>query len=287
MTERAMIVDGMSVFHTVAGPAAMLTNGYTYSFLVQLTSAIKKFKPKGIFVCWDGGFDHRLAIHPGYKADRPHKMNDDLRRYLADIRRFLQAAGIDQLRAEGFEGDDIGAMLANTLESSVLVSNDKDWLQLVRPGVSVYQRVRVAGRKMEKKEITVANFAEISGWGNPDELVKGLCAMGDGVDGINGIEGIGDGTIKAYLMGVKISENKQKILDDFFAGDPLYLRNKQLIDLRGVRMIDGLEVQLGEYDEASVKSLLEEFTFASMLKNFPQWVSPYREACPNVKAESV
>ena len=208
-------------------------------------------------------------------------MNDDLRLYHGDFCRFLNAAGIDQLRAEGYEGDDIGAMLANTLESAVLVSNDKDWLQLVRPGVSVYQRVRVAGRKMEKKEVTVANFAEITGWGNPDELVKGLCAMGDGIDEIDGIQGIGDGTIKAYLMGVKISPNKQKILDDFFAGDPLYIRNKQLIDLREVRMIEGLDVKLGEYDEGSVKNLLEEFGFASMLKDFPKWVSPYREACPN------
>ena len=285
MSRPAMIVDGMSVFHTVAGPAAMLTNGYTYSFVVQLTSAVKKFKPKGIFVCWDMGYDKRLAIHPGYKADRPHKMNDTLRKYHADVCTFLHFAGIDQLKAPGYEADDNGAMLANTLESAVLVSNDKDWIQLVRPGISLYQKVRLEGRKAEKKEIKAENFAELTGYGNPEEFVKALCAMGDGVDRIDGIDGIGPGTLKAYLMGVRISPNKQKILDDFFAGDPLYLRNRQLIDLRDIRSIDGLDIHFGNFDEWRVKSLLEEFGFASMLKNFPLWVSPYKEASPDVEAD--
>ncbi len=281
MARPALIVDGLSVFHSVAGPAAFLDNGYTYSFVMQLTSAVKKFKPRGIFVCWDGGSVKRSALHPGYKADRVSSMNDVKCKYLEDVKYFLTAAGVDQLFAEGYEADDIGAMLANTLESAVLVSNDKDWLQLVRPGISVYHRCKREGRKSEKIEITVDNFAKYSGWGNPEELVKGLCAMGDGVDKIDGLFGIGDGTIKSYLMGVKIGEVKQKMLDEFFAGDPLYIRNRKLIELRDIREIPGLVSTMGSFDERLVKSLLEEFGFASMLKKFPEWVQPYREAFPD------
>lgn len=274
----ALVVDGLSVFHSVAGPAAQLTNGYTYSFVVQLTSAVKKFRPKGIFVCWDRGSAMRTALHPGYKAQRESSMNEVKQKYLEDVKRFLIAVGADQLHAEGFEADDIGAMLANTLESAVLVSNDKDWLQLVRPGISIYHRCRVEGRKSEKKEIKVSNFAEVTGHSNPENLVRALCAMGDGVDCIDGIYGIGPAVINAYLMGVAIAPSKKKQLDEFFAGSELYLRNKKLIDLRGIREIPGLETQLGKFDEEAVKSLLEELTFASMLKNFPTWVQPYKEA---------
>jgi 5'-3' exonuclease len=274
----ALVVDGLSVFHSVAGPAAKLTNGYAYSFVASLTSAVKKFKPNGIVVCWDGGSVKRKALHPEYKANRPSSMNDTLRGYLEDVKRFLRAVGADQLHAVGYEADDIGAMLANTMESAVLVSNDKDWLQLVRPGISVYHRCRVEGRKNEKKEITTSNFAEVTGWSNPEELVRGLCAMGDGVDNITGLENVGVLTVRKYLMGMNVGPVKQEQLDTFFNNSPLYLKNKALIELRDVREVPGLTCDMGIFDEEKVKSLLEELGFASMLKKFPEWVQPYKEA---------
>lgn len=284
MTRPALVVDGLSVFHSVAGPSAHLTNGYTYSFVIQLTSVLKKFNPSGIFVCWDRESKKRLEIHPGYKADRPSSMNDDKRKMLEDVRRFLRVAGADQLHAEGYEADDVGAMLANTLDNAVLISNDKDWLQLVRPGISVFYRCKMEGRKAEKKLITVDNFAELTGWNSPEHLVQGLCAMGDGVDKIDGLAGIGDITVKKYLLGMSVGSNVKDKLDSFFGGDPLYLRNKSLIELRDIKAIPDLQADLGAFDEGAVKSLLEELTFASMLKNFPEWVRPYKEAYADVLA---
>jgi 5'-3' exonuclease len=278
MARPALVVDGLSVFHSVAGQAAFLTNGHTYSFVVQLTSAVKKFSPHGVFVCWDRDSKARLELHPGYKADRPSSMNDDKRKMFDDVTRFLSVVGVDQIWAEGYEADDVGAFLANTLQSAILVSNDKDWLQLIRPGVSVYYRCKREGRKAEKKLVTVDNFAELTGWNSPEHLVQGLCAMGDGVDRIDGLAGIGDVTVKKYLLGMSVGEQTKQRLDDFFAGDPLYVRNKELIDLRGVTDIPGLTTIPGTFNEQSVKSLLEELTFASMLKNFPEWVRPYKEA---------
>jgi 5'-3' exonuclease len=281
MNRPALVVDGLSVFHSVAGPAAFLTNGYTYSFVVQLTSAVKKFGPEGIFVCWDRDSHKRRELHPQYKAQRESSMNEDKHKMLVDVQRFLTTVGATQLHAEGHEADDIGAFLANTLQSAILVSNDKDWLQLVRPGISVFTRCRVAGKKQEKKLVTVDNFAEITGWSNPEELVLGLCAMGDSVDNINGLQGVGELTVKKFFMGLSGSQVDGR-LREFFAGDPLFLRNKQLIDLRHIRNIPGLVAGVGEFHEPSVKSLLEELTFASMLKNFPEWVKPYKEASANL-----
>lgn len=285
-TRPALIVDGLSVFHSCAGPAARLTNGYTYSFVTQLTAAVKRFKPKGIFVCWDRGSKMRKELLPTYK-NRESSMTDVKRKYHDDVVRFLNVVGADQLWAEGYEADDVGAMLANTLERAVLVSNDKDWVQLVRPGISIWHKCAIGGGfKSEKREINATNFTKIWGYNNPEEFVMALCAIGDGVDNIDGLYGVGDTVIKAYLMGMEVGPTKKKLLDDFYNGSEHYERNRKLIDLRGVREIPGLMTIPGKFDEGRVKSLLEELTFASMLKNFPAWVQPYKEAYADISSVS-
>lgn len=273
-----LVVDGLSIFHSCAGPPAQLTNGYTYSFVVSLTSAIKKLKPKGIFVCWDSVSKKRTQLLPTYKSQRESSMNEVKRKYLADVKRFLKVAGVDQFYAEGYEADDLGAYFANTLEAVVLLSNDKDWLQLVSDTTSVFTKCRFEGRKTEKKLVTLSNFAELTGYNNPEVLVKFLCANGDAVDNIDGVYGVGADVVKAYLLNMEIGEKKTKMLNEFFADSEHYLRNLSLIDLRDITAIDGLKAELGEFDEGAVKGLLEEFAFASMLKKFPEWVQPYKEA---------
>ena len=277
-TRPLVVVDGLSVFFSVAGPAAKLDNGYTYSFVVQIGSYLKRFKPKGVMICWDGGSTKREAILPNYKGSRPKSMNDVLRKYHEDVKRFCEASGCDQLHAPGWEADDIGAMLANTAERVVLVSNDKDWLQLVRPGVDIFHRCKQANGKQEKKLITVKNFAEVTGFTDPDEFVKFLCANGDGVDDIPGIGGIGPDVIKAYLLGMDIAPSKAAKLDEFFAGHELYHKNKSLIELRDVRKIPGLTMTPGKFDEDRLLSLLKEFGFASFASKFDTWVQPYKES---------
>jgi 5'-3' exonuclease len=266
------------VFFSVAGPAAKLDNGYTYSFVVQISSYLKRFKPKGVMICWDGGSTKREALLPNYKGSRPKSMNDTLRKYHEDVKRFCEAAGCDQLHAPGWEADDIGAMLANTSQRAVLVSNDKDWLQLVRPGIDIFHRCKQEGKKAEKKLITHTNFAEITGFTHPEEFVRFLCADGDGVDDIPGLFGVGTPVIKAYLLGMDIAPSKKAKLDEFFANSEHYLLNKQLIELRDVTEIPGLTLTPGKFDEERLLSLLNEFGFGSFASKFDTWVQPYKES---------
>lgn len=276
MTQPALIVDGMSVLHNIAGPSVHLRNGYTYSFLVQVTSVVKKFKPKGIFVCWEGGFDKRLEVHADYKKERTSS-SSVIREYRDMVKQLMKALGADQIMAPGYEADDVGAMLANTLESSVLVSNDKDWLQLVRPGVGVFQKTRGVGQKKEKILITHENFPKVTGFETPKMYLDYHLAMGDKIDGVPGLPGIGEQTITKYLMGMEIGENSKARLDEFFAGSEDYKRNKALIDLTQIRELP-IVLDKGEYNERNVLNLLEELTFASMVSKFPEWIKPYREA---------
>lgn len=274
----ALIVDGMSILRTVAGPATHLRNGYTYSFLIQVTSVVKKFKPSGIFVCWEGGFTERLKIHPEYKIDRKPTPTV-IREYRDHVKLLMKHLGADQIHAPGYEADDVGAMLANTLEKAVLISNDKDWLQLVRPGVSVFQKTRREGKKNQKELITHDNFHEVTGFLNPQEYLKYHLAMGDGIDGVPGLPGIGSKTVIAYLTGLDMSETNHARLKEFFNGSPEYIRNKALIELTNVKELP-LVVDPGSYDERACLNLLEELTFGSITKQFSQWILPYKEALP-------
>lgn len=277
MTQPALIVDGMSVLHSVAGAAAHLRNGYPYSFLIQITSCVKKFKPKGIFVCWEGGFSKRLEAYPEYKKDRPTSSGSVIQQARKTVQSLMKSLGADQIMADGYEADDVGALLANTVDRAVLVSADKDWLQLVRPGISVFQKTRTTGQKREKILITHENFPKVTGFETPKMYLDYHLAMGDKIDGVPGLPGIGETTVTKYLMGMDIGEKMKERLDEFFAGSDEYHRNRALIDLTQIRELP-VVMDKGEFDERSVLNLLEELTFASMVNKFPEWIRPYREA---------
>lgn len=274
-TRPALVVDGMSILRSVAGPAASLTNGYAYSFVVQLTAAMKKAKPKGVFICWEGGYTKRLEVDPNYKKDR-NPTPPAIRGYRDEIKHFLQVSGCDQLVAPGYEADDVGALLANTLGNVVLFSNDKDWLQLVRPGVSLYQKVRGTGLKQERKMITAENFSKLTGWSTPQQFLKAHCAMGDAVDSVPGVFGVGPTSVHSYLNGIKLNAGLTKKLDDFYAGAD-YERNMKLICLTDIRELP-VETTFGELNERAVLNLLTDWGFSSMCNKFDTWITPYREA---------
>lgn len=277
MTQPALVVDGMSILMNIAGPATQFKNGYCYSFLTQINAAVKKIKPKGVFVCWEGGYQARTDAHVGYKAHRSG-IPDVIRTYREDVKRLLTTLGVWQLQAEGYEADDVGALLANTMPAVTLFSNDKDWLQLISPTVSLYQKVRGTGVKQERKIITWENFNQLTGWESPSQLFEAQLAMGDGVDGIPGIAGIGDPVIKAYHAGAAIPDTKRARLDEFYAGSEQYLLNKKLMDLRQIKTLPTLTTTEATLDQSALLALLNELAFASIVGKFDTWVVPWQEA---------
>lgn len=272
-----LIVDGMSVFRTVAGNAAHLDRGYTFSFFTQLTAAIRRFEAAPVMVCWEGGYGGRDKVHPEYKANR-RRTPDLIRDERAETQRLLTMLGVDQYVAPGYEGDDVVAFLANTLPTEcVILSNDKDVLQLVRPNVSVFQKVKLENGKMERRRITDRNFYDMTGWPSPSVYLLGHLALGDAVDGVPKLPGVGAPLIQLYHQGIEIAPAKQKKLEEFYAGSELYLKNKKLIDLTGIRELP-VVVTKGELAPRTALNFLEELRFASIVKKFPEWFHIYERA---------
>jgi 5'-3' exonuclease len=281
-----LLIDGMSVFKTLNGQAAHLDRGYAYSFLIQVASAVAKLEPQGVTACWEGGFEERTALLPDYKSNRTGSGELVVsQRY--EVQRLLTLLGVDQCYAPGHEADDAVAYLANTLpQGAIIVSADKDMLQLVRPGVSVYQKVRGAGLKSNREIINHRNFQEKTTWLNPQVFLEAHCALGDAVDKIPKVPGVGAPLIHLYHSGGVLPEAKRKKLDVFYADSPQYLLNKQLIDLTKTTEL-ALEVTPGAYNEAAAYNLLLELGFNSIAGRFDKWIVPWEKATANADVPAV
>lgn len=274
-----LIVDGMSILHNVAGPNTMLDRGYTFSFFSQLTATIRKHKGiQGVFVCWEGGPTRRKDISPDYKSNRK-PIGELVYNEQACVQKLLKLVGAHQFTAPGYEADDVGASLVNLFPDveMILYSNDKDWLQLVRPNVSLFQKPRAQAWKKDRRLITMKNFEEMVGWRDPKTYLLGMLAIGDAVDGIKGIAGIGPNPIHAYLHGGEVPQKKAELLDTFYADSPQMLLNKELIDLTEVRDLP-MVITPGKPDRVACNAYLEELAFASVLRKFPEWFTTYEEA---------
>lgn len=182
--------------------------------------------------------------------------------------------GVDQVYAPGYEADDVGSFLSLSLNvPMVLMSNDKDWLQLVRPGVSIWQRSKTSKPKPNMRMlITAENFADTVGYPSPRDFLRGKCIEGDGSDSVPGINGVGPVTILNYLCGRDLHSARCKRILDFVETDS-YARNVLLMDLQTLKPDVGNKLvwDRGQKSDGKVWGLLNEYNFASIIKKFPAW----------------
>ena len=150
-------------------------------------------------VAWDApGPTHRHRQFEAYKLQRPG-MPKDLVEQIPWVRRSLEALGLPLLEMPGYEADDILATAARRLHDSaielVLVTADKDALQLVDPRVTV---LSVLGRTGERVVYDAEKVKEK--WGVPPERIPDILAlMGDSIDNIPGVPGVGEVTAQKLL----------------------------------------------------------------------------------------
>lgn len=273
-----LLVDGMSVLKTTAGPVTHLSRGYAYSFLTQLTSTVRKLNPSAVIVCWEGGFGGREKIYEGYKAART-ETNQDLRNQREELQRLLTHLGVEQAVCPGYEADDVIASLANTLPTPVIIyTNDKDFLQLVSDRVRVYQKPRVPGAK-KRELIGPQSFEAATGYRDPRRYAMAQFALGDAVDGVPKVPGATPVKVHAFLHDMHVGEKTAERLTEIFGGDPDYKRNMALMDLRGVRELDKpLQITYGKLSAESTVNMLYELGFASLVAKFHDWFAVYEGA---------
>ncbi|NNU58990.1 DNA polymerase I [Ochrobactrum soli] len=136
----------------------------------------------------------RNALYPEYKANRTAPP-EDLVPQFGLIRQATRAFNLPCIEKEGFEADDLIATYARLAEEAggdvTIVSSDKDLMQLVTPGVSMYD-------SMKDKQISIPEVIEK--WGVPPEKMIDLQSLtGDSTDNVPGIPGIGPKTAAQLL----------------------------------------------------------------------------------------
>ena len=152
------------------------------------------------FIVWvsDAGDSGRTERYPEYKSTREkldEAMQADFDLALEHVRDLLTAFRVPVIEVTGYEADDvIGTMAlqaAGQGVEAVIVSGDKDFCQLVRPGVVLLNPGRGGPAGVEEHWVDVSNASERLGVA-PDRVVDYLALVGDSSDNVPGVKGIGD-----------------------------------------------------------------------------------------------
>jgi DNA polymerase I len=158
-----------------------------FGFCNMLTKLKADLKAARIAVIFDAGRKtFRSEIYDQYKAQRPPPP-DDLIPQFALVREATRAYGIPAVEAENYEADDlIAAYARQAVERGIkvrIVSSDKDLMQLIRPGVEMYDPM---------KAVPIGEAEVLEKFGvTPDKVVDVQALAGDSVDNIPGVPGIG------------------------------------------------------------------------------------------------
>jgi DNA polymerase-1 len=167
------------------------------NFLQRL---ITKHQPEYLGWVHDSGLSHRHERYPAYKATREkltEELQSDFDRGMDRICEMLDAYRIPILTLPGFEADDvIGTLVARSVDAGVnvvVVSGDKDFQQLVKPGVWLLNPGRGGPANVEEHWVGVENAEERLGVA-PEFVTDYLALVGDSSDNIPGVKGIGDKT---------------------------------------------------------------------------------------------
>lgn len=167
------------------------------NFLQRL---ITKHQPEYLGWVHDSGLSFRHERYPAYKATREkltEELQSDFDRGMDRICEMLDAYRIPILALPGYEADDvIGTLVAQSVDAGinvVVVSGDKDFQQLVKPGVWLLNPGRGGPANVEEHWVGVENAEERLGIA-PEFVTDYLALVGDSSDNVPGVRGIGDKT---------------------------------------------------------------------------------------------
>src|SRR5687767_4278420 len=192
---RLFLIDGSSqmyrAYHAIrglTGPDGNSTNA-VYGFVTMLRKLINDHQPQYIAASFDlAGPTFRDDIVTDYKANRA-PMPGDLAQQIPWVHEACEAMGVPILTSQRYEADDVIGTLATKAVAQgfevAIVTGDKDFFQLVHGGIKVYNP------KEEGTWFDAAAVKEKFGV-SPEQVVDVLALMGDSIDNIKGVPGIGE-----------------------------------------------------------------------------------------------
>jgi DNA polymerase-1 len=232
----------------------------------------------------DSGATFRDDLYPEYKATR-EKLTDELQadfdRGLERINQLLAAYAIPVLAVPGFEADDvIGTLARKGVDAGynvVIVSGDKDFQQLVRPGVWLLNPGRGGPASVEEQWVGVENANDRLGV-PPERVIDYLALVGDSSDNVPGVKGIGEkgaqeliaqfGALEDILAHVQ-EITKKRPREALLAQEAEARLSKLLVTIHQDVPIalDPSTLQMSAPDMQALRHLYLELEFTSLLKD--------------------
>lgn len=257
-------------------------------FMNSLMDVIKREKPDHLAVAFDkGGSDYRLEMFQEYKANRD-ETPEAIKIAVPYIQEILKAMQIPIMEKAGFEADDLIGTLAKQAEKEgfqvFMVTPDKDFAQLVSENIFMYRPARM-GNDIEIWGIPeVQQKFEIE---HPLQVIDFLAMMGDAVDNIPGLPGVGEKTAKKFLAEYGSIENllanthqlKGKMKENIEANKEKGILSKKLatILLDCPVTFDATDFELSKPDVEKTDAIFQELEFRQMKAQFDKWFGSGKE----------
>lgn len=290
MPKRLFLLDGMALayrayFSMIRTPlinSKGMNTSAVFGFINTLNKLIDDEKPDFIAVAFDTSEPtFRHIQFADYKATR-EAMPDDLRPQIDKIKEVISAYNIPMIEQHGFEADDIIGTLVKRAEKegvlSFMVTSDKDYMQLVNKNIKLYKPARsVQGQKVSDVEIIGPDGVKEKFGVGPESVIDILGLMGDKVDNIPGVKGIGEKTASALIQEYGSIENLYKNIDKItkpklkenlvtYKDDAILSKELATIHTEMPLKIDFHKLTYSEKNVSLLEKLFTELEFKSLLK---------------------
>lgn len=277
--DKLILIDGNAILHRAyhALPPLTTRNGEqinaVYGLVSMLLKVIQDLKPTHLAVVFDEKEKtFRQIEYPDYQANRP-PMEEDLSSQFDKARKFLDAARIPIFSMPGFEADDVIGTVSNNQkedEEVIIVTGDRDILQLVNGRVKVYMPILGLTNARLFGPSDVENKMGVG----PDKIIDYKALVGDPSDNYPGVPGIGPKTAISLLIKYGNLDEIYNHLDELSKGlrDKLikgkesgYLSRRLATIVRDVPVdFDYDQTAKWQLDNQKVLNLFEEFGFRTL-----------------------
>lgn len=290
MPKKLFLLDGMALtyrayFSMIRTPLVNskgMNTSAIFGFINTLNKLLEMEIPDYIAVAFDTAeptFRHK--IYPEYKATR-QAMPDDLVPQIDRIKEVISAYNIPMIELGGYEADDIIGTLVKKAELentwSFMVTPDKDFMQLIDKHIWMYKPTRSSqGSKVAEVEIIGVDGVMEKFGVKPEQVTDVLALMGDSVDNIPGVRGVGEKTAIALIQEFGSLDNlyknlhkvaKLKLKEKLYACKKDAYKSKELvtIDINVPIKVDYHTLKASEINTTLLEKLYTEFEFRSLLK---------------------
>lgn len=317
MAKKLYLLDGMALtyrayFSMIRNPlinSKGMNTSAVFGFVNALNKILSDEKPDYIAVAFDTDkptFRHELFYD--YKGTRL-AMPDDLVPQIDKIKEVISAYNIPMIEKPGFEADDIIGTLVKMAEKegvwSFMVTPDKDFMQLIDKNIRMYKPSRsVQGNKVAEVEIIGVDEVKARFGVPPECVIEILALMGDKVDNVPGVKGIGEKTAVALMQEFGTLDNmyknidkisKPKLKENLIAHKEEAFLSKKLVTIHcDMKLgIDFHTLTYSEKNNALLEKIFTELEFRSLLKKLVSsteqtitiQASPIEEEVINLPAE--